>query len=191
MSTRRNVFMAKLFGGYKSIFSFHVNHIHINFQVPWVELDMNYGDTFLFIISRANFLVHIDDAHSAVNKRCFLAFGPRKKKSQKRSKSLVAFIHDSFLVLSWFVTISARCVTLLLQWQTSKTLMNVPVTTLPCSLFFPFFHEELQKHFKDIKFLLCSRISRQLLKSCRVLQKEIYFEWHFYGRSYFSCCCIL
>lgn len=110
MSTRRNVFMAKLFGGYKSIFSFHVNHIHINFQVPWVELDMNYGDTFLFIISRANFLVHIDDAHSAVNKRCFLAYGPRKKKKSKKEQKSCG-IHTWFLFSALLIcnSISTLC----------------------------------------------------------------------------------
>lgn len=43
-----------------------------------------------------------------------------------------------------------------------------------------------KKYFKDIKFLLCfskSSTVAEKLSSVRmcVLQREIYFEWHFYG----------
>lgn len=104
--------MAKLFGGYKSIFSCHVNHIHINFPsaLGWVRYELWWYFSFHYLSSKFS-CTHRRRAHSAaVNKRCFLAYGPRKKKKSKKSKSLVAFIHDSvFSALLICYNISTLC----------------------------------------------------------------------------------
>lgn len=71
---------------------FYVNHIHINFPSALGELDMNYVDTFLFIIAskfsygfiRVQVLLFL-----------LLAFGPGNLYI-----NFVAFIHDSVLVLT-------------------------------------------------------------------------------------------
>lgn len=89
----------------------------------------------------------------------------------------------------------------LLKWQTSKALMNVPVTFLSQLLLTPPPHslsltlllsEGLQKHFKDIKFLLCIfEIPDSFAEKLSCAAKRNLLEWHFYGCNYFSCCCIL
>jgi hypothetical protein len=52
--------------------------------------------------------------------------------------------------------------------------------------------EGLQKHFKDIKFLLCIfEIPDSFVEKLSCAAKRNLLEWHFYGCNYFSCCCIL
>lgn len=137
--------MAKLFGGYKSIF-FHVNHIHINFPSALGELDMNYDDTFLFIIS--NKFSSLCSARSLL----FWLLGQQEEEKEiKRAKFFYSYMIPFQCSLDLLQ--SARCVTLFTAMANiQNSLMDVPVTTF----FSLLLHEELQKQFKDIKFLLCA-----------------------------------
>jgi hypothetical protein len=66
---REKIFLWQNFSAVINPF-FYVNHIHINFPSAPGELDMNYVDTFLFIISRKF-------SYGFIFYSFFLAFGPK------------------------------------------------------------------------------------------------------------------
>lgn len=90
------MFLWQNFSAVINPFFFYVNHIHINFPSALGELDMNYVDTFLFIISSKKIFLWI--YMTQYEQISFLAFEPKNIHFIERES--VAFIHDSVLVLT-------------------------------------------------------------------------------------------
>jgi hypothetical protein len=102
---------------------------------------------------------------------------------------MIPFLVLLLLLLSPLICYNQHAVlrSFLLKWQTSKALMNVPVTFLsqllppPTPPTSPLLHIRSVKDCKSILKTLnscCvfSKFPTVLLKSCRVLQKEIYLN---------------
>lgn len=172
--------MAKLFGGYKFIFLCE-SHSHKFSKCPgWVRYELCWYFSFHYLEQIFLWIYMLKFFSWLLGQKCIHTIA-------------VAFIHDSVLVLTWFVT---SCVTLFTaQWQQSKTTMNVPVTIL--SQLFPFFRfTREKKHFKDIKFLLCffksSDSCWKVVECENVCAAKRNLLWMaFLWWNYFSCCCIL